>query len=390
MEIFTRTNIDFLGKTKFFAGVSLFLLAAGAVSLVMKGGPRFGVDFKGGTLVYIKFQEAPRVGEIRQALEADGLQVAALQPFEEAAGDHELKVDLDLSGEEGGSSAKERVVSALERVYPGEEGKLDFNNTDPEALADRLLANQEIMNSALSLEEMQTSVSALLDFRDKERSGLVQDAAELGSVAGVHPDIAAALAQETYLGSFAIRGASYVGPKIGKDLQWQAVKATFFALGGMLVYIAFRFEWVYGFAAVVAVLHDVLITIGFFSIFNREIELTVIAGFLTVVGYSMNDTIVIFDRVRENRKLTRRQPLESLLNLSVNQTLSRTFLTSGLTLVAVLCLFFFGGEVLRGFSFALVVGVLIGTYSSIFVASPILLWWQGVVEARGGRGRRRR
>jgi len=282
------------------------------------------------------------------------------------------------------------VISALKRVYPGEEGKLDFNNTDPEALADRLLANEEIINSALSLEEMQTSVSALLDFRDKERSGLVRDAAELGSVAGVHPDIAAALSQETYLGSFAIRGASYVGPKIGKDLQWQAVKATFFALGGMLVYIAFRFEWVYGFAAVVAVLHDVLITIGFFSIFDREIELTVIAGFLTVVGYSMNDTIVIFDRVRENRKLTRRQPLEGLLNLSVNQTLSRTFLTSGLTLVAVLCLFFFGGEVLRGFSFALVVGVLIGTYSSIFVASPILLWWQGVVEARGGRGRRRR
>ena len=390
MEIFTQTKIDFLGKTKYFVGVSLCLLAAGAVSLVMKGGPRFGVDFKGGTLVYIKFQEAPRVGEIRQALEADGLQVAALQPFEEAADDHELKVDLDLSGEEGASSAKDRVISALKRVYPGEEAKLDFNNTDPEALADRLLANEEIMNSALSLEEMQTSVSALLDFRDKERSGLVRDAAELGSVEGVHPDIAAALAQETYLGSFAIRGASYVGPKIGKDLQWQAVKATFFALGGMLVYIAFRFEWVYGFAAVVAVLHDVLITIGFFSIFNREIELTVIAGFLTVVGYSMNDTIVIFDRVRENRKLMRRQPLEGLLNLSVNQTLSRTFLTSGLTLVAVLCLFFFGGEVLRGFSFALVVGVLVGTYSSIFVASPILLWWQGVVQARGGQGRRRR
>lgn len=390
MEIFTQTKIDFLGKTKYFVGVSLCLLAAGAVSLVMKGGPRFGVDFKGGTLVYIKFQEAPRVGEIRQALEADGLQVAALQPFEEAADDHELKVDLDLSGEEGASSAKDRVISALKRVYPGEEAKLDFNNTDPEALADRLLANEEIMNSALSLEEMQTSVSALLDFRDQERSGLVRDAAELGSVEGVHPDIAAALAQETYLGSFAIRGASYVGPKIGKDLQWQAVKATFFALGGMLVYIAFRFEWVYGFAAVVAVLHDVLITIGFFSIFDREIELTVIAGFLTVVGYSMNDTIVIFDRVRENRKLMRRQPLEGLLNLSVNQTLSRTFLTSGLTLVAVLCLFFFGGEVLRGFSFALVVGVLVGTYSSIFVASPILLWWQGVVQARGGQGRRRR
>ena len=147
---------------------------------------------------------------------------------------------------------------------------------------------------------------------------------------------------------------------------------------------------IYGVAAVVAVFHDVFITLGFLSLFDKEIELPVIAALLTLVGYSMNDSIVIFDRVRENLKLTRRQPLEVLINRSVNQTLARTLLTSGLTLIAVLCLFLFGGEVLRGFSFALVVGVIVGTYSSIFVASPILLWWQGVVSARaGGRGRSR-
>ena len=179
-----------------------------------------------------------------------------------------------------------------------------------------------------------------------------------------------------------------VGPKVGRDLQGQALNATLAALGGMLVYIAFRFEWIYGFAAVAAVFHDVLITVGIFSLFNREIELTVIAALLTLVGYSMNDTIVIFDRVRENRKLTRRVSLADLLNTSINQTLARTVLTSGLTLIAVLCLFILGGEVLRGFSFALAVGVLVGTYSSIFIASPILLWWQGVTGSKAAGGRR--
>jgi preprotein translocase subunit SecF len=191
-----------------------------------------------------------------------------------------------------------------------------------------------------------------------------------------------ALQETTFLGAFHIGGIELVGPKIGRDLQWQALQATMAALAGMLVYIAFRFEWIYGVAAVIAVFHDVLITVGFFSLFDREIELTVIAALLTLVGYSMNDTIVIFDRVRENRKLGRRMPLAELLNLSVNQTLSRTVLTSGLTFAAVLCLFVFGGEVLRGFSFALVVGVIVGSYSSIFIASPILLWWQARMAGR--------
>ena len=390
MQLLKETNIDFIGRRKYFIGLSLLLVVLGAASLFLKGGPKFGIDFKGGTLVYVKFKEAPRVEEIRSALTSEGLNVATLQPFEEGPGSHELKIDLDLTEEEALTSGQDKIVATLRQLYGGDDTKLDFNNVGLETLADRIISNPKIAESALTTEEITEDVQALLAFRDEApQSGLVGDFSRLTSVEGVNPDIIAALQEEAYPGAFAIRGGGYVGPKIGKELQWQAIKATLFALGGMLVYIAFRFEWIYGVAAVAAVFHDVLITLGFFSIFDREIELTVIAAFLTLVGYSMNDTIVIFDRVRENRKLTRRQPLESLLNLSVNQTLARTVLTSGLTLVAVLCLFLFGGEVLRSFSFALVVGVIIGTYSSVFIASPILLWWQGAVATGGGRSRRK-
>ena len=390
MQLLKETNIDFIGRRKYFLGLSLLLIVAGGVSLILNGGPRFGIDFKGGTLVYVKFKEEPRLAEIRTALTAEGLNVATLQPFEEGPDSHELKIDLDLTEEEALTSGQDKIVATLRQLYGGDDSKLDFNNVGLETLADRVISNPKIAESSLTTDEITEQIRSLVAFRDAApQSGLVADFSQLASVEGVNPDIISALQEEAYPGAFAIRGGGYVGPKIGKELQWQAIKATLFALGGMLVYIAFRFEWIYGVAAVVAVFHDVLITLGFFSIFDREIELTVIAAFLTLVGYSMNDTIVIFDRVRENRKLTRRQPLESLLNLSVNQTLSRTILTSGLTLVAVLCLFLFGGEVLRSFSFALVVGVLIGTYSSVFIASPILLWWQGAAAAGGGQGRRK-
>jgi preprotein translocase subunit SecF len=160
------------------------------------------------------------------------------------------------------------------------------------------------------------------------------------------------------------------------------VLATLYALAGMLVYIAFRFEWIYGLGAVIAVFHDTIITIGLFSLFNKEISLTVIAALLTLVGYSMNDTIVIFDRMRENLKLMRRESLESLMNISVNQTLSRTVMTSGLTFLTVVALFLFGGPVLHTFSFALVAGIIVGTYSSVFVATPIVLFWHNWADRR--------
>ena len=389
MELFKSSDIDFLGRRKHFIGLSLVLLLVGAASIVLKGGLKLGIDFKGGTLVYVKFKDAPEVSQIRETLTSRGLTVATLQPFTEGADSHELKIDLDLAEDAALTSGRSQVVETLREIYPGEGDMLDFNNSSPEQISERLKSNVTL--SALEHTEIESAGSALIAFRDQSpQSGLVKDFSQLTSVEGVNPDIISALQQEAYLGSFAIRGVEAVGPKIGKDLQRQARNATLAALGGMLIYIALRFEWIYGVAAVVAVFHDVFITLGFFSLFDREIELPVIAALLTLVGYSMNDSIVIFDRVRENLKLTRRQPLEVLVNLSVNQTLARTLLTSGLTLIAVLCLFLFGGEVMRGFSFALVVGVIVGTYSSIFVASPILLWWQGVVSARaGGRGRSR-
>ena len=191
------------------------------------------------------------------------------------------------------------------------------------------------------------------------------------------------LQQGFFTGNFYVRQADIVGPQVGGQLKRSAWLAVGFSLLGMLVYLWFRFELIYGVAAVLAVFHDTLITVGAFSLTNKEITLTVIAAILTLVGYSMNDTIVVFDRIRENIKLMRRESLAEIVNRSINQTLSRTILTSGLTFLTVLSLFLFGGEVLHGFSFALVVGILIGTYSSIAVAAPMLVAYQDWRSRRG-------
>jgi len=184
-----------------------------------------------------------------------------------------------------------------------------------------------------------------------------------------------------FAGKFKIRSSTGVEPKVGDDLRRQAVSATLYALVGILIYIAFRFEWIYGAAAVFAVFHDTLVTLGLFSLFNYEINLTVIAALLTLVGYSVNDTIVVFDRVRENLKTRRKDTLETVLNDSINQTLSRTILTSGLTFLTVLALFVFGGEIINNFAFAMVIGIIVGTYSSVAVASPLVLVYTNL---RGG------
>ena len=189
--------------------------------------------------------------------------------------------------------------------------------------------------------------------------------------------------QAHYDNPFTVRNVQVVGPTVGKQLEKQALLATLYSMAGMLVYLWFRFQLIYGVAAVVACFHDTLITVGAFALLNKEISLTVIAAILTLVGYSMNDTIVVFDRIRENLRLSRRESLPDVVNRSINQTLSRTVLTSGLTFLTVLSLFIFGGQVLNGFSFALVVGILIGTYSSIAIAAPMLVAWQEWRTRRG-------
>ena len=186
-----------------------------------------------------------------------------------------------------------------------------------------------------------------------------------------------------YNNTFTVRNVQVVGPTVGSQLERKALQATLMSLAGMLVYLWFRFQLIYGVAAVVACFHDTLITVGAFALTGQEISLTVIAAILTLVGYSMNDTIVVFDRIRENLRLSKREALADVVNRSINQTLSRTVLTSGLTFLTVLSLYIFGGEVLKGFSFALVVGILIGTYSSIAVAAPMLVAWQQWRASKG-------
>jgi len=293
-------------------------------------------------------------------------------------------IGTERMGELQMAAARKAMQDALEGTFgDAQSGKLDFNNAGASEIADRITVPLQQAGVQLSDQQLQKLASDLNKFRDAPpHSGLISSFDQLGVVPGVNSAIINVLKQQCYLAPFTILQVQMVGPKVGAELRTKAVLATLYALGGMLVYIAFRFEWIYGVAAVVACFHDTIITIGLFSLFNKEITLTVIAALLTLVGYSMNDTIVIFDRIRENLKLLRREPLESLINKSVNQTLSRTIMTSGLTFLTVIALFLFGGPVLHGFSFALVVGIIIGTYSSVFVASPIVLFWHNWADSR--------
>jgi preprotein translocase subunit SecF len=285
-------------------------------------------------------------------------------------------IETEIKDEKELNANRQLIDDTLRGMFDSSaSGMIDVNNSSSTELAERLRGPLQQAGVPLSEQDLQDLCAAISAYR-ADHGGILSSADELAGVKGVTPKVIEVLKANTVLGPFTILSTDVVGPKIGAELRRQAVLATLYALGGMLVYIAFRFEWIYGVAAVVAVFHDTLITIGLFSLFNKPISLTVVAALLTLVGYSMNDTIVVFDRIRENLKMVRRESLENVINLSINQTLSRTVLTSGLTLLTALALWLFGGEVLNGFSFALVAGIIVGTYSSIFIASPILVFWQ--------------
>jgi preprotein translocase subunit SecF len=383
MELFKDTNFDFLGKKWPFIIASLVLTAAGLGSIAMKGGIKYGIDFNGGSQMYVKFSGPPPEGQIRSALGAKFGDLT-VQRLSGANSPNEVIIGTGLKDDRELEQGRKIMVDTLASTFgQPQSGKLEFNNAGEESLLARMRDPLQRAGVQLAEPQLKDLMKAILAFRNNPpQSGLIACFDRLSTVPGVNATIINALKQECYVAPFAVRSVTVVGPKVANDLRSQAVKATLLALAGMLAYIAFRFEWIYGVAAVVAVFHDTLITIGMFSIFNKEIDLTVVAALLTLVGYSMNDTIVIFDRIRENLKILRREPLESLMNRSVNQTLSRTILTSGLTFLTVIALFLFGGPVLNPFSFALVVGILIGTYSSVFIASPIVLFWQNYKETR--------
>jgi preprotein translocase subunit SecF len=382
VEFFRNTNIDFLGKKWYFLSFSLVFSVAGILSMLFWHKIPLGVDFRGGTLVYVKFAEPPDNKAIRSALDKAGLHNAVIQNLEAGSNEVVVKLDLKETSEADLSKGKNQIISALEtNPVPG---KRDINNSDQvgfAAVRDALVA-RDPMHAAPA--EYERYARQVLDVRDKVKGGVLKS---LDDLKGAVPDpVIEALKQDFYTSNFGVRSADIVGPQVGGQLKKQASLAVGFSLVAMLVYLWFRFELIYGVAAVVAVFHDTLITVGAFSLTNQEITLTVIAAILTLVGYSMNDTIVVFDRIRENVKLMRRESLAEIVNKSINQTLSRTILTSGLTFLTVLSLYLFGGEVLHGFSFALVIGILIGTYSSIAVAAPMLVAYTESRSRRSGAG----
>jgi preprotein translocase subunit SecF len=382
MELFKNTNYDFLGKKWPFIIASLVLTVAGFGSIAMRGGLKYGIDFKGGALMSAKFAEPPPIDKIRSAMS----QIKGEVTVNELSGggmQNVAEIGTELQEETQLNINRQAMEDVLLKTFgqPG-SGKLDLNNTSRQALADRLRDPLARAGVAISEQQLQDLAKSVLDERDDHHSGLIVDFNQLASVPGVNAGIISTLQQECYLSPYHVIQVQMVGPKVGAELRNKAVLATLYALAGMLAYIAFRFEWIYGLGAVIACFHDTLITIGLFSLFNKEISMTVIAALLTLVGYSMNDTIVIFDRIRENLKMSRREPLEAVMNRAVNQTLSRTVMTSGLTFLTVIALFLFGGPVLHGFSFALVCGIIVGTYSSVFVASPIVLFWHNYSDAR--------
>jgi preprotein translocase subunit SecF len=381
VEFFRNPNIDFLGKKWYFLAFSLLFSVAGIFSMLFWHGIPLGVDFRGGTLVYVKFSHPPDDKAIHAALAKVGLTGAKIQRLG-AVANNEVLIDLDVreTSEKALDQGKIQIINALETNAPA--GKLDLNNTSSLTLANYLLEKDPLHAGTDANQRYASQAKKIVDYRDKTRGGVLSSFDELNSVSD--PAVAKVLQDGFYLSDFGVYQVEIVGPQVGQQLQSQARWAVVYSLLGMLIYLGFRFEWIYGVAAVVTVFHDTLITVGAFSLANKEISLTVIAAILTLIGYSNNDTIVIFDRIRENLKLMRREKLSDVVNRSINQTLSRTILTAGLTFLTVLALYLFGGEVLHGFSFALVIGILIGTYSSIAIAAPILVAYQ---DWRSGRGK---
>ncbi|HTS04858.1 MAG TPA: protein translocase subunit SecF [Candidatus Eisenbacteria bacterium] len=386
MEFFHNVNIDFLGKKWYFLAFSLIFSVAGVLSMLFWHGIPWGVDFRGGTLVYVRFSHTPDLKTVRADMDRAGLKDPKIQRYG-VASNNEVLIDLGLSetSEQSLEQGKNKIINALEKNAPA--GKQDLNNAAVLTIKTYLMDKDPMHLGTDADPKYAAQAQAIADFRDKVHGGVLSSLDQLKGAPGVDPAAASSISDAFYVSDFHVQNVAIVGPQVGSQLRTQAGLATLYSLIGMLVYLGFRFEWIYGVAAVITVFHDTLITVGAFSLLapRVDISLTVIAAILTLIGYSNNDTIVVFDRIRENIKLMRREKLSEIVNRSINQTLSRTILTAGLTFLTVLALFLFGGEVLRGFSLALVIGILIGTYSSIAIAAPILVAYQDWRVEKGKR-----
>jgi len=387
MQFLTNSKIDFMKYRGTFVWVSLLLVAVAIGELfISKTGLNLGIDFAGGTQVTVALRDEADIQGLRRTLEAAGMRQAVLQTYGEPE-DRQVLIKTPVAGDSEEGTGAELIAALDADLNPDAGDRMDLNRRGSEALSQLLAEEDPDARRAVDEDEARAHygrVAAAIVAERQER-GIFTSWGEVE--AAVDDSIAEVLKQQTFLGAFQVLQNENVGPQIGSELRTKGILAVVLSLIGMLLYIWYRFELRFGVGAVVALFHDFFITLGLYALAEYEFNLPTIAAFLTLVGYSVNDTVIIFDRVRENLRRHRRLPLVEVMNLSINQTLSRTILTSGTTLMVVGCLFFLGGEVVRGFAFVLLIGVVIGTYSSVFVASPFALLWERYFgqEARDAR-----
>ncbi len=384
MKIFkNEPKFKFMKKRYIAFLLSGLIILAGFYSFYSKGF-NLGIDFTGGTMVEVSFMKNISVGEIRSMMKKIGLSKSEITRVGNTGNKFFIKteqsLDKNVSNEKASrlkdANLHEEITNRIKDIFMTDEergylsqGKIDINNSAKKRITDFLASN------GISHDIAADSAEKIDKLKKEKSKGLIDGIAEIEQL-DLKKRVISILKEKAFFGNFTFLSNDYVGSQVGRKLRQQATLATVWAMIGMLLYIGFRFRFIFGIAAVVTLLHDVLVTLSFILFFNVEVTLTVIAAILTIVGYSLNDTIVIFDRVRDNLKLMRRDNAEAILDRSINQTLSRTIVTSGTTLLTVLALFFLGGEVIHAFSFTLLVGIVIGTYSSIFQSCAWLRIWE--------------
>ncbi|MBE0571437.1 MAG: protein translocase subunit SecF [Ignavibacteriaceae bacterium] len=366
MRFFENFNFDFLGKRKFAYALSGSLFLIGLIAAFTRGF-QFGIDFKGGSEIVLQFEKPINIAEVRADVENIGLGNMEVKTFGGETGVM-IRTEMQVVPVEVYPKVIEGIEAEIEKLMPGVPRKLIDSSASSVTYA---FENPDTANQIID----GLFASGFQSGRVSEEPDNVEMLVSVGIADWIKENLRAKITDNT----FTVLKEDRVGPKIGAELKRDALLAIFFALIAILVYLGFRFKFVFAFGAVAALFHDVLITLGLFSLLyglipglNLDIDLTVVAAFLTLIGYSINDTVIVFDRVRENLKIHKTRPLFDVINTSISQTMSRTVITGGTTLLTVLVLMIFGGEVLRAFAFTLFFGIIIGTYSSIFVASTLV------------------
>jgi preprotein translocase subunit SecF len=386
MQIFKKPNFKFMNYKLFAFGFSGIFIIAGLINITVGKGITPGIDFAGGALIQVRFINPMSIGDLRQTLEIPELKGIKIQEVEKEDREYIIRAMVPESESEQEVEAHEILADRIFGLLRTEQdrqnqqsGRKDLNHIDISEIIP--LFQDSFPDQAGGFAKI------IIDIKESEaQKGIIENYDQI-SVPELSPEALEILKEKTYLGSLAVKRIETVGPQVGFDLRRRATQATVWALIGMLIYIGIRFKFAFGVAAILTLAHDVLFTLGIFSFTNREVNLPVIAAILTIVGYSLNDTIVIFDRVRDNYRLLRKKEFETILDTSINQTLSRTIITSATTFMTVLALFLFAGPVINDFAFTMMIGVVIGTYSSIYQSCSLLFYWNKFFKPKKGFGK---